>query len=194
MAFVLLVSRSAIPLYVNGEGAQIYKSPTGTTVLFHRTRSALASAEYERCLVVKSNGGKTARFQLPIDGGDRGNVKVSKHAGTSGHVFIGIWDSPKSLDYLVDIETLKAYSVLYFNSELETLPQYFQYQDSFTNDGGVWASSKAELAKYDKKVLLLDELIDLEGVDLGTLFGDTGALKFKSEATVSSSSPGKTGY
>ena len=179
LAFVVLLFRLTVSTFVTGEKALIYKSQTGTKVFFQRTRSALASAEYERSLIVVSNGGKTTRFQLPDDGGDRSKIKVSKHTGTSGHVFIGIWDSPKSLDYLVDVETHKAYSVFYYDSDLGTLPQYALYQGAFTNHGGVWASSKAELTKYNKKAYLLEDLIEPIGVILGTIDRDSGALELK---------------
>ena len=188
LAFVVLLFRLTVSTFVTGEKALIYKSQTGTKVFFQRTRSALASAEYERSLIVVSNGGKTTRFHLRIDGGDVKNTRVSKHRGKNGGIFIGIWDSSKSLDYLVDVEAHMAFSVLCYENEVGTLPQYAPYRDSPSewtkNEGAVLASTKEEVLEYIRsgtKVLLLEDLIDMHVVFLGTLVGRTGPLTFKSE-------------
>ena len=186
LALFVLLFRLTVSTYVTGEKALIYKSQTGTKVFFQRTRSALASAEYERSLIVVSNGGKTTRFHLRIDGGDVKNTRVSKHTGKNSGIFIGIWDSPKSLDYVVDVEGHKAYSVRYYDSDLGTLPQYETYQDSFPfipfKGSGVTSRKEAdEYIKSGTQILLLEDLIDMHVVFLGTLVGRTGPLTFKSE-------------
>lgn len=64
-----VVSCAGCGAYGVGEHVTAFHDKSGTSVVFERKRTAIASPEYDRVLEVSYSSGASERFGLPRDGG-----------------------------------------------------------------------------------------------------------------------------
>jgi hypothetical protein len=174
---MVFVGRTIRGPYVAGEKIVVFEGSDGKVVEFIRTRSALASAEYERQVVLISADKKRTFFNLPIDGGAAGDLLAGESIGRSRQKFVILEDDFSS--YLFDLQSFKAYSVMRSKNRANFVSQVNEYRDSFV--GGIeLAESMDELQEMIRKGITdnkpLIELCDDSWEFIGKIGGRTGEL------------------
>lgn len=173
---LIISKQTLIPHYLSGERI-IVVDEGSRSITFVRTRSALASAEYERQLLITEGKRVLCKFELPIDGGAEGELIVAINAKEPSKFLF----KDASNEFLVNVDDCNAYKVLRSRSG-EYLSQVCDYKPGFPGNIDLIESSEEQKERRRLGIRtneLLDNVCHDSWQALGVLGGPTGDLQMK---------------
>jgi hypothetical protein len=165
---MVFVGRTIRGPYVAGEKIVVFEGSDGKMVEFIRTRSALASAEYERQVVLISADKKRTFFNLPIDGGAAGDLLAGQAIGRLGQRMVVLEDDFHT--YLFDLQSSQAFSIFRAETDPSLISQVVAYRNGFTGDM-LPAGNAAELQRMNERRSI--PLNENQNMSLESVCGDS---------------------
>lgn len=177
IALMIFFGKTMQGPYFTGESITVVNGSKRPLVQYTRTRSALASAEYERKVTLNLPNQIEIIFNLPIDGGAAGDLVVGRGVGRSGQDLIIFEDDLHS--FLFDLKSASAYSILR-SKDPPLVAQVSEYTGDFPKD----MSNSRSIEDLRRSINLglttnrpLENICDDRWLYIGTICGPTGDLK-----------------
>lgn len=172
--FVFWGCGSKVQPFISGEEVVLISSPDKCEVRLRRTRASLASAEYERRVIVTCKRRRMG-YDLPLDGGAAGSLTVAVIREGATDRFLEIRDNLG--EYWFSLEAPIAYRI----ERGSGIPLAIQYTNSFEDFSVVLTKDDIEKSAElfnDRGIATVDSLLgNHERVVVGRIEGRTGELK-----------------